>query len=176
MTNKTDILQDILFSINDDEQQELDKIATDANTVTTTENSEAVKTIKKETPHKAERTLGLASLKTDSFQDDIRTLANIQPNKKDGLGTENISIKKQPVEPGSVFEKKASERVIAEIYEAAGVDLTKTASEEHGEDMLLKVAEQTLAEMQDLDKVAESLAEATADKFMAAVALRTDII
>lgn len=167
MSDKTSLLQDILFSLDDDDTQMIEKTATDANTLKNTENSEAVKKVSTEAPHKSEKKLGLSVLGKNKFQDDIRTLAGVEANKRDKQGTEDINVNKPSVEPGLVFEKKASEDVISTIYEAAGVDLQKVASEENIDDMLLKVAEDTLAEMQDLEKVAEALAEETANRFIA---------
>ena len=169
MSNNTDILSDILNSLGDEESEMIEKTATDANVLTNTENSEASKKIPSEKPHSSEKKLGLSILNKNKYQDDIRTLAGIEANKRDNAGTENISPKKMPVEPGLVFEKKASAEVIADIYAASGIDLEKVASEDTQNDMLLKMAEDTLAEFQDLEKIAEVLAEATAEKFMALI-------
>ncbi len=169
MSEKTELLGEILDSLTSDEKIELEKTATDAGANKNTENSEAAKKIPSEVPHKSEKKLGLSVLGKNKHEDDIRTLADVEANKKDGQGTEDIKVKKQPVEPGLVFEKKASAEVIDSIFGAAGVDLSKVASADVQNDMLLKVAEDTLLEMQDLDKVAQELAESTADRFMAII-------
>ncbi len=171
MSNNTSLLKDILFSLDDEETSMIEKTATDANAVTKTENSEAAKKIPTETPHKSEKKLGLSVLGKNKFQDDIRTLAGVEANKRDKQGTEDVKVKMPPAEPGIVFEKRASADVIEQIYEAAGVNLEKIASEENTNDMLLKIAEDTLIEMQDLEKVADALAEETANRFIAKLEL-----
>lgn len=68
------------------------------------------------------------------------------------------------------FQKTASSNVLGALYEAAGVDLEKVASESLQEDILLKVASDTLEEFGDLEKTAQLLAENAADIFLAQIA------
>ena len=166
MSDKTEILSSILDSLNDEESSLIEKTATDANVLSNTENPEARKKVPSESPKSSEGKLGLSVLSKNKHEDDIRRYDGVSANKPDHQGTEDISPKKPPVEPGVMFEKKASDETIAAIYEASGIDLSKTASEGIVEDVLLKVAEDTMMELQDLEKVAEVLAEVTADKFI----------
>ena len=169
MSDKTALLKDILFSLDSEETEMIEKTATDANTLTNTENGEAAKKIKTEVPSSSEKKLGLGTLGNNKFEEDMKDFTGVAANKPDGQGTEDITVGKTPVEPGTVFEKKASAEIIEEIYAASGINLEKVASEDAQNDMLLKIAEDTLDELQDLEKVAEILAEKTAEKFMAII-------
>jgi len=159
MSEKTKILRDILGSLSDEENETISKFATDANALRSTENKEAVKKVPTESPKKSEGRLGLGVLNKNKHEEEVLDFDNVSPNSTDGQGTENINPSKPPVEPGVMFEKKASADVLNALYEAAGVDLGKVASEDVKENTLLKVAEETLAELNDLEKVAEELAD-----------------
>jgi hypothetical protein len=166
MSDKNELLGAILGSLGEEETEMIEKTATDANTLSNTENPEARKKLPIDKPTKKEGKLGLSILSKNTHEDTIKRFDGVEANKPDGKGTEDISPKKPPVEPGVMFEKKASDEAIAEIYEAAGIDLSKVASDGAEEEVLLKVAEDTMNELKDLEKVAEVLAEVTAEKFM----------
>jgi len=166
MGERTDILRDILGNLSEEETGTIEKVATDANALKSTENKEAVKKVPAETPKKSEGKLGLGILGKNKHEEDVLNFDKVTPNSPDGQGTENIKPKKPPVEPGVMFEKKASADVLDALYEAAGVDLRKVASEEAEENTLLKVAEETLAELHDLEKVAEALADKITDRII----------
>ena len=164
METKTDTLAKILDAIGDVEGAELNKVAEDLNK--NTENKEAAKSIPKEGPHSSEKKLGLGVLSRNSHEEIIITPKSVGNKGLGGGGTENIDPKLPKAEPGVTFEKRASADVLEAISQASGVDLTKVASEEGEESLLLKVAQETLEEFNDLDKFAEAMAEATAEKFM----------
>jgi len=166
MSDKNDLLRDILDSLSDEETEMIEKTATDAGSIKETENKEAREKVKGETPSKEEKKLGLSILGKNKYEEDVKDFKGVDANSSDGNGTENISVGNTPVEPGTMFEKKASADAISQIYALAGIDLQKTASEGSHEDMLLKVAYDTMEEMKDLEKVAEALAEETAERFM----------
>ena len=166
MSDKTELLQSILSSLDETENDMIEKIATEANTITNTENPEARKSVPTQKPTKSEGKLGLSVLSKNKYEEDVRKYDGVEANKQDKNGTENISPKMPPAEPGVMFEKKASDEAIAAIYEAAGIELSKVASADEEVDMLIKVAEDTMAELQDLEKIAEEMAELTADKFI----------
>lgn len=167
MGEKTNILNDILESLSDEETSMIEKVATDANALKNTENKEASKKVPTETPKKTEGKLGLSVLGKNKHEEDVLDFNHVAANGQDGQGTENISPKKPPVEPGVMFEKKASSEVLESLYEAAGVDLRKVASEETQEDMLVKVAMETLEELNDLEKIAEEIADKITDRIVA---------
>jgi hypothetical protein len=166
MSNKSEILSSILDSLSEDEVGTIEKTATDANALSNTENPEARKKVPSQSPTKKEGKLGLGVLKNNTYEEDVKDFNHVSPNGQDGQGTENISPKKTPVEPGVMFEKKASADVLNALYDAAGVDLRKVASEETQEDLLVKVAAETLEELKDLEKIAEEIADKITDKIM----------
>jgi hypothetical protein len=166
MSDKTELLQDILSSLDENENGMIEKLATDANALSNTENPEARKKVPTQVPTKSEGKLGLSVLSKNKHEEDVRKYDGVSANKPDGQGTENISPKTPPAEPGVMFEKRAADEAISAIYEAAGLDLQKVASTDAEMDMLLKVAEDTMNELQDLEKVAEAMAEATAKRFI----------
>lgn len=166
MGERTDILKDILGNLSDEEAGAIEKVATDANALKTTENKEAVKKVPTQVPHKSEGKLGLGILGKNKHEEEVLNFDKVTPNSSDGQGTENIKPKNPPVEPGVMFEKKASADVLNALYEIAGVDLNKVASEDAEQNTLLKVAEETLAELNDLEKVAEELADKITDRII----------
>jgi len=167
MGEKTELLQDILGSLSTEENEMIEKTAEAKNGLKSTENKEAAKRIPTETPKKKEGKLGLSVLGKNKHEEDVLNFDHVSANGSDGKGTEDIKVKKPKVEPGLVFEKKASADVLGALYEAAGVELEKVASEETQHDALLKVAAETLQELNDLDKVAEEIADKAADRFLA---------
>ena len=167
MGERTDILKDILGGLTDEDNSVIEKVATDANALKNTENKEASKKIPTETPSKQEKKLGLGALKQNTHEEEVLDFNDTPSNKMDGQGTENISPKLPPAEPGTVFEKRASEDVLGALYDAAGVDLSKVASEETQENVLLKVAAETLEELKDLDKIAGDIADQITDRIFA---------
>ncbi len=166
MGERTSMLKDILGNLSDDETSTIEKVATDANALKTTENKEASKKIPTQVPTKKEEKLGLGALKKNTHEEDVLNFNHVSPNGQDKEGTENISPKLPPAEPGTVFEKRASEEVLDALYAAAGVDLSKVASEDTENSLLLKVAEETLLELNDLEKVAEELADKITDRIL----------
>ena len=166
MGERTDILKDILGGLSEEETSVIEKTATDAGALKNTENKEAVKKLPIETPSKTEKKLGLGALKQNTHEEEVLNFDGVAANGQDGLGTENISVKKQPVEPGTVFEKKASQDVLGALYEAAGLDLRKVASEDTEEELLFKVASETLSELNDLEKMAEDMADKITDRIL----------
>ncbi len=167
MGERTDILKDILGGLSEEDNSVIEKVATDANALKSTENKEAVKKVPTQVPTKKEGKLGLGVLGKNKHEEDVRNFDNVTPNGRDGKGTEDLKVKKPPVEPGLMFEKKASADVLGALYEAAGIDLEKVASEETQNDVLLKVASETLEELNDLEKVAEELADKITDRIIA---------
>jgi len=166
MADKTDILKDILGGLSDGEASVIEKTATDAGALKTTENKEASKKIPSETPSKTEKKLGLGALKVNTHEEDVLNFDHVSANGQDKQGTENITPGKLPVEPGVVFEKKASADVLGALYEAAGLDLSKVASESTAEETLIKVAHETLSELNDLEKIAEDIADKITDRII----------
>ena len=175
MGEKTDLLKDIIGSLSDEETTMIEKTATDANALKNTENSEASKKIPTETPKKKEGKLGLSVLGKNKHEDAILDFNHVTANKQDKKGTEDIKVKLPRTEAGVTFEKRASEDVLAALYSAAGVDLSKVASEDTQEDLLMKIAAETLQEIGDLDKIAEDIADKAADRFIARIS-SSDII
>ena len=166
MGARTEILNDILDSLSDEESTMIEKTATDAGSLKNTENKEAAKKLPTETPSKTEKKLGLGALGKNKHEEEVLNFDKVKANGQDGQGTENISPKLPPAEPGTTFEKRASADVLGALYEAAGVDLAKVASEETENDLLVKVAKETLDELADLEKVAEELADKITDRIM----------
>ena len=166
MGEKTNILKDILGGLSDEETSTIEKVATDAGALKNTENKEASKKIPTETPKKTEGKLGLGALKKNTHEEEVLDFNHVTPNGQDKQGTENINPGKQPVEPGVVFEKKASADVLGALYDAAGIDLAKVASEDTEEAVLLKVAAETLEGLNDLEKFAENIADQITDRIM----------
>lgn len=166
MGERTDILKDILSGLTDEDSSMIEKVAADANALKNTENKEASKKAPTETPSKTEKKLGLGALKQNTHEEEVLDFNDIEANKQDGQGTENISPKLPPAEPGTVFEKRASADVLEALYDAAGIDLAKVASEETQENVLLKVAAETLSELQDLEKIAEDIADKITDRIL----------
>jgi len=166
MGERTDILKDILGGLSEEDNDVIEKVATDANALKSTENKEAVKKVPTQVPSKSEGKLGLGALKKNTHEEDVRDFNNVTPNGQDKQGTENISPKNPPVEPGVMFEKKASEEVLNALYDAAGINLEKIASEDTQHDVLLKVASETLEELNDLEKVAEEIADKITDRII----------
>lgn len=169
MDQKTELLQDILSSLSPDETTTIEKTAEAKNGLKSTENKEAVKKIPTDTPTKSEGKLGLSGLKKNTHEEDVLNFDGVAANKSDKKGTEEIAVKLPKAEAGVTFEKRASEDVLGALYDAAGVDLAKVASEETQEDVLMKVAAETLQELGDLDKIAEEIADKAADRFMARI-------
>ena len=116
MSEKNELLQNILDSLGDSEQELIEETATDAGGLTNTENKEAKKSIPKESPKVSEGKLGLSVLSKSKHEEDILNFNGVEANKPDGQGTENISPKSMPTEPGTVFEKKASDETISRFF------------------------------------------------------------
>jgi len=192
MANANSPLMDILNSLPDDELDMIEKNAYDSNTVVTntensevkrrlgidpekvesagdltnTENSEARRKNPVEREHISKGQLGLSVLSNNKFQEDVRTLSNVSPNRSEFGSTENVSTGPKRVEPGVMFEKRAAEEAIEALYAISGVNLEKVASYDTEVDTLLKVASETIESVNDLEKVAEELAVRTADIFI----------
>jgi len=167
MENISQSLYDAIENLPDDELDMLDKVADGSKGVVfDTENPEARKTLPTERPHSASGRLGLSVLSENSFQEQVRTYAGVDANGLGAGGTENVFGRPKKVEPGVMFEKRAQEEVIQQLYDIAGINLEKVASYETELDLLTKVASETLAEMNDLEKIASELAAITAEMFI----------
>lgn len=173
MTSKTNLLGKILGSLNDDENQMIEKIATNDNSIINTETPGTGKKAPVQASSSAEKKLssvGLAGLQKELFHE----VPTVSGAKKDGGLTGNGEQMPKKVEPGTTFEKKASSAILSDLFKQAGIegqDLEKNAStqEENG---LLKIAFDTIEEMNDLEKVADDMAERAADKFLDILAKR----
>ena len=170
MKNRTSRLQEILKSLPEEELDLIEKTAEGKKNVNdNTENNKARKSVKPEPQTKSEGRIGLSAVlgqKTESYHS---VVDSGQSPKSPGT-TENVSAKPSSVEPGVMFEKKASADVLNALYEAAGLELQKVASDSGSpDDALLKIASEAIDDMRNLEKIAEDLAEATAEKFISAI-------
>lgn len=171
MNEKSSMLSGILDNLSDDENELFEKTATDNGSVKNTETPGTGKSIPEDKPSSSEAKLkvpGLGKLQKEIFHE-VPTVTTV----KDGGSTENVSEKPKKVEPAVMFEKKASADILESLLETAGlsseVGLDKVASADE-EDGLLKIAYDTISEMEDLEKVADDMAHRAADTFLAIVA------
>ena len=170
MNDKSNMLGDILDTLNEEDATMIEKTAETFAGGMKTENKEACKKAPVDASTSVEKKLkvgGLSGLQKEMFHE----VPSVPGPKSDGGTTENEGQKPKKVEAGLTFEKKASADILETLLESAGIDgadLDKTASAEET-DGLLKIAHDTINEMNDLEKVADDMAERAATKFMAII-------
>ena len=173
MNTKTNMLNGILSNLHDDEQNVIEKVAVANTSITNTETPGTGKKAPTDEPTKTEKkaTLGgLAGLQKELFHD----VPVVGGKKTDGGITGNEEKMPAKVEPGTTFEKKASADILGQLMASAGIDssdLSKEASADEN-DGLLKIAFDTIDEMNDLEKVADDMAERAASKFFEILATK----
>ncbi len=166
MSNKTNMLNDILGNLEDSEQSVIEKVAVANTSITNTETPGTGKKAPVDAPTHKEKKLGLGGL--SGLQKELfHEVPTVGGSKSDGGTTGNDEKKPSKVEPGLTFEKKASSDILGTLMDSAGMeygDLGKEASAQE-DDGLLKIAFDTIGEMNDLEKVADDMAERAATKF-----------